>query len=233
MFGWLKRRTIEPAVRPQPYAHLVPGRRYHVVRAFVDHDGKAHPVGESWTFHRATFLPYEDGLSLFVAAPGSPPRQIRLQHRVEAEGPVIDALDRHLLPLPDTAGAWPLVVTRDSVCLADDINAPHLGLLDVPHDADAEQVAAAVMAAGYAAWVGGRATWSLALGRDRVLFGYRGWRRFVAPVGAASPTVRAGDVERVHIAYHAQADAAEVAALMAGNDAQDAGGSSSGSSVGE
>lgn len=231
MFGWLKRRTVEPAERPQPYAHLVPGRRYHVVRTFVDHDGIAHPVGESWTFHRATLLPYEDGLSLFVAAPGSAPQQIRLQHRAEAEGPVIDALDRYVLPLPDPAGAWPLVVTRDSVCLADDIDAPHLGLLDVPHDADAKQVAIDVITGGYAAWVGGRATWSLALGRDRVLFGYRGWRRFVMPVGAAPLTVRAGDVERVHVAYHAQADAVEVAARMTSNDAQDAGGNGSGSSV--
>ena len=220
MFAWLKRRTVEPAERPLPYRHLVPGRRYHVVRSFADHDGIAHEPGESWTFRRATFLPYEDGLSLFVDAPGSPPRQIRLRHRPEAEGAIIDALDLYVLPLPEAEGAWPLVVTRDSVCLADDVDAPHMGLLDVTATGDAEQVAGAVMDSGYAAWVGGRATWSLALGRDRVLFGYRGWRRFTLPVGAAL-TLRAGDVERVHVAYHAQADAAEVAARMTGVGQQD------------
>lgn len=51
------------------------------------------------------------------------------------------------------------------------------------------------------------------------------------PVGAAPLTVRAGDVERAHIAYHAQEDAAEVAARMAGNDAQGAAGTTSGASV--
>ena len=215
MFCWPKRGIIEPAERAQAYRHLVPGRRYRVVRPFVDHDRIAHPVGESWTFRRATFLPYEDGLSLFVDAPDGPTHQIRLQHRPETEGPILDAFDRFVLPLPDTAGVWPLLVTRDSVCLADDVDAPHLSLLDVPCEADAKQVAEAIMAAGQAAWVGSRATWSLALGRDRVLFGYRGWRRFVMPVGGGPFTVRAGDVERVHITYHAQADAAVAAAQMA------------------
>ena len=45
----------------------------------------------------------------------------------------------------DETGAWPLVATRDSVCLADDIDAPHLSLLDVPREADAKQVAEAIM----------------------------------------------------------------------------------------
>ena len=141
MFGWLKRRTVVPAEQPRPYMHLVPDRRYRVVRAFVDHDGVAHQVGESWTFRRAAFLPYEDGLSLFVVAPGSPPQQIRLQHRAEAESSIIDALDRYVLPLPEAAGAWPLVVTRDSVCLADDIDAPRAGMLDVPRDAGRRRAA--------------------------------------------------------------------------------------------
>lgn len=214
MLDWLKRPNVEPAEQPRGYMHLVPGRRYRVVRAFVDHDGIAHPVGESWLFRYATFLPYEDGLSLFVAMPGSQPQQIRLQNRAEAESLTINALDRHVLPMSDKAGVWPLVLTRDSVCLPDDADAPHWGLLDVPGDADAKQVAAVVMAAGYIAWVGSCATWSLALGRDRVLFGHRSQRRFVMPVGAAPLTVHAGDVERVHVAYHAQADAADIGARM-------------------
>ena len=101
------------------------------------------------------------------------------------------------------------MVTGDSVCLADDVDAPHLGLLDVPREADAKRVAEAVIIAGYAAWVGGRATWSLALalalglGRERVLFGRHAGRRFVLPVGGGPLTARAGDVERVDVSYHA------------------------------
>ena len=88
------------------------------------------------------------------------------------------------------------MVTGDSVCLADDVDAPHLGLLDVPREADAKRVAEAVIIAGYAAWVGGRATWSLALA---LALG----RRFVLPVGGGPLTARAGDVERVDVSYHA------------------------------
>ena len=52
------------------------------------------------------------------------------------------------------------------------------------------------MAAGYAAWMGGRATWSIELGRDRVLFGYRAWRRFLMPVFEGRLTARACEVEQ-------------------------------------
>ena len=68
-----------------------------------------HPVvrrDEGWTDHhygcmiRSTFLPYEDGLSLFVARDDGTEMQIRSQQRAEAEGPIIDALDRYVAPAP-------------------------------------------------------------------------------------------------------------------------------------
>lgn len=39
---------------------------YRVVRAFVDFDHAEHPVGETWTFVGSSFLPHDEGLSLFV-----------------------------------------------------------------------------------------------------------------------------------------------------------------------
>ena len=100
MLGWLKRIGSHGSSRASGFRHLLPERRYRVVCAFTDHDGIIHPVGESWRFLRSTFLPYEDGLSLFVALDGGAEMQIRLQLRAEAEGPIVDALDRYIEPAP-------------------------------------------------------------------------------------------------------------------------------------
>lgn len=78
-----------------PFAHLQPGRDYEVVRPFRDYDGQEHATGESWTFIGSSFLPYDDGLSLFVAI-GGQRRQIRMQWRDEAQGPVIDELQDYV-----------------------------------------------------------------------------------------------------------------------------------------
>ena len=58
----------------------------------VDFDNAIHPVGESWIFLRSSFLPYDDGLSLFVSVDGKAERQIRMQWRDEEQGPIIDHL---------------------------------------------------------------------------------------------------------------------------------------------
>ena len=82
------------------YYFLQPGSRYRVARPFIDYDGQEHHAGEEWTFLRASFLPYEDGLSLFVESGAGGERQIRLQWRDEAQGPIIDHLSEYLLPVP-------------------------------------------------------------------------------------------------------------------------------------
>jgi hypothetical protein len=74
-----------------PFGHLQPGVAYLVVRAFRDFDGREHPVGEGWTFIGSSFLPYDDGLSLFVKI-GGHDRQIRLQWRDEEQAPIADHL---------------------------------------------------------------------------------------------------------------------------------------------
>ena len=57
---WFSRNTLGKA-----YGHLHPGRHYRVERDFRDHDGRLHRQGQQWRYRTYTFLPYEDGLSLF------------------------------------------------------------------------------------------------------------------------------------------------------------------------
>jgi len=78
-----------------PFKHLVPGHDYVVVRAFTDYDHGQHAEGERWTFIGSSFLPYDDGLSLFVTINGER-RHIRMQWRDEEQGPVIDALREYV-----------------------------------------------------------------------------------------------------------------------------------------
>ena len=60
-----------------------------MVAAFEDFDGITHAIGESWRFVSKNFVPYEDGLSLFVESEGRVV-QIRLQWRAETQGDVIN-----------------------------------------------------------------------------------------------------------------------------------------------
>ena len=80
-----------------PFAHLQTDRDYLVVRAFRDFDGGEHEEGEVWTFIGSSFLPYDDGLSLFAVIDGVD-RQVRMQWRNEEQGPIIDRLAEYLQP---------------------------------------------------------------------------------------------------------------------------------------
>lgn len=75
---------------------LEAGRRYRVSQGFVDFDGDAHPPGEEWTFLGSSFLPHDDGLSLFVSFDGVREWQIRMQWRAEAQGEVLDTLSAYV-----------------------------------------------------------------------------------------------------------------------------------------
>ena len=85
--NWTPPRTV--------FMHLRSGDAYRVVKAFKDYDGREHPVGETWRFEGHAFLPYDDGLSLFVEVDGHR-QQIRMQWRPEEQGPIIDALQRYV-----------------------------------------------------------------------------------------------------------------------------------------
>lgn len=68
---------------------LIPGQNYRVIKTFKDFDGATYSIGETWKFLEKNFLPYEDGLSLFVERNGQQ-IQYRLQWREDAQGQIID-----------------------------------------------------------------------------------------------------------------------------------------------
>jgi hypothetical protein len=78
------------------HQHLVAGKRYRVVREFRDHDCDMHPVGESWVFMGYSFLPHDDGLSLFVSLDGKQEWHVRMQWRPEEQGVVLDNLSEYV-----------------------------------------------------------------------------------------------------------------------------------------
>jgi hypothetical protein len=75
----------------RPFGPFEVGARYEVVRAFTDFDGDTHPPGETWAFLGHNFVPYEDGLSLFVTLDGEREWNMRMCWRPEDQGPVINA----------------------------------------------------------------------------------------------------------------------------------------------
>lgn len=85
------------ASRPgRAFKHLVPGHLYEVARDFIDYDGAFHKSGERWTYLDHTFLPYDDGLSLFVSLDVDNEWHIRLQWRPGQQSSVIDGLDGYI-----------------------------------------------------------------------------------------------------------------------------------------
>src|SRR5262249_43314892 len=78
------------------YGPLKAGRRYRVVKPFLDFDREMHPVGETWTYLGTAFLPYDDGRSLFIAFDGEHEWHVRMQHRPEAQGEILDTLASYL-----------------------------------------------------------------------------------------------------------------------------------------
>jgi hypothetical protein len=69
---------------------LWPQTTYRVIAAFADFDKRTHEAGERWKFLYKGFLPYEDGLTLFVEHEGRE-TQIRLQCRDEEQNAVVQA----------------------------------------------------------------------------------------------------------------------------------------------
>ena len=98
MYGPCERGHWDVGRLDQAHLFLKAGRRYRVLRAFTDFDGDAHPPGEEWTFLGTSFLPYDDGLSIFVSLDGVREWQIRMQWRPEAQGGVLDSLSSHVGP---------------------------------------------------------------------------------------------------------------------------------------
>lgn len=75
------------------YKHLISGHSYEVIQEFTDYDQFTHRVGEQWTFLGYSYLPYDDGLSLFVSMDGSNEWHIRMQCVPEQQGTIVDHLE--------------------------------------------------------------------------------------------------------------------------------------------
>ncbi len=82
------------------FKHLIIGDWYTVAREFIDHDRDVHPVGETWQFLGHNFVPYHDGLSLFVSPDGEGERHIRMQWLPEEQAAIIDNLESYISPRP-------------------------------------------------------------------------------------------------------------------------------------
>jgi len=211
MFAWFRRK---PADAPQAFRHLRPGTRYFVMRPFVDYDQIGHPIGERWTFVRHAFLPYEDGLTLILAAPDGREVPVRLQWRADAQGPIVDALDRYLSPVAPALPTHHIATTRDSVCPADAMDAPHAGVVTVDRTADMTALAHTLLATGALPHVGANAGWWFAPRDARVALGFRDGMPFVH-IARADAALRAGDLGRLHLGYAAQLDPDALVAFIA------------------
>lgn len=45
---------------------LISGKKYKVIKPFIDYGQYFHEVGKTWTFVKTNFVPYDDGLTLHV-----------------------------------------------------------------------------------------------------------------------------------------------------------------------
>ncbi len=89
----------------EPYRCLIPGKQYVVKVSFDDFDEHTHVPDETWTFLGWSYLPYDNGLSLFVSFDGENEWVIPLSCRPEDQGAVNDSLDTYLqeISVPDLA----------------------------------------------------------------------------------------------------------------------------------
>ena len=83
--------------KAKSYRHLVPGRRYRVVQRFVDFDRGAHEVGEEWTYLGTSFLPRDDGRSLFVTVDGEVEHHVRMQDVDSEQGSILSRLESYVV----------------------------------------------------------------------------------------------------------------------------------------
>jgi hypothetical protein len=69
---------------------LIQGRVYQVITDFIDYDGLPHKVGESWRFIGKDFLPYDDGLTLYIERAGKN-SALRMQCSSEFQGDIVSS----------------------------------------------------------------------------------------------------------------------------------------------
>jgi hypothetical protein len=82
------------------YKHLLSGRSYKVIKEFADYDRFVHKVGETWIFLGYSYLPYDNGLSLFVSLDGIHEWSLRMQSGPDEQGPIVDHLEMYVGLVP-------------------------------------------------------------------------------------------------------------------------------------
>lgn len=98
-----KRPTLRLTRSPQrrgpgaKHQQLLAGARYRVVREFRDYDGHIHAAGGSWKFMGLSFFPTKAGQALFVSLDGKQEWHMPLQWRPEAQGEIIDELEKYVV----------------------------------------------------------------------------------------------------------------------------------------
>lgn len=105
---------------------------------------------------------------------------------------------------PPRAASHRVALTRDSVCMGDDLDAPHAGTLNVPPEVDVAAIGEALLRSPWLAHVGDTATWVGVAGSFSLVFGLRSGIPFVRSSGPGP--VRAESVSALHIRYAAQHD---------------------------
>jgi hypothetical protein len=69
---------------------LIRGKRYRVIKAFLDADGDRHEVGEAWTFVTSMFSRFDDELTICVRQESDDEWRIRMFWKPEAQQEVIE-----------------------------------------------------------------------------------------------------------------------------------------------
>lgn len=72
------------------YYFLQIGQKYRVKKEFIDFDRYTHTVGETWVFRSANFVPYEDGLTIYVTDTNGVEKSFRLQWREGQQDEIIN-----------------------------------------------------------------------------------------------------------------------------------------------
>lgn len=77
------------------FQHLKSGNEYIVTQEFTDFQKELHPVGEKWEFLGSHFVPYDDGLLLYVKKNGQK-TQIKLQWVPKAQAKILDNFEQYI-----------------------------------------------------------------------------------------------------------------------------------------
>lgn len=92
----MDRATVAQHGFDQPFQHLEVGGTYRVVSEFTDYDGGKHAIGERWVYLGKNFVPYVDGLTLFLEINGEP-CEVRMQWTYEEQGAILESLAGYIV----------------------------------------------------------------------------------------------------------------------------------------